>query len=104
MGASPRRAGLAGVEISLPDDAVGTDVMIGLRAEQLDLGEAAASREISLPATILDVQYRGALVDHLLRLTDGQELTVTSTNRRAHEGEGEVRVGFDTDHMVVLLE
>jgi len=50
---------------------------------------------------LMQVVYRGANVDHLLELPDGQRIVATSTRREA-EAAGSVPCGFSTADIVPL--
>ncbi|MCI0429408.1 MAG: ABC transporter ATP-binding protein, partial [Rhodospirillales bacterium] len=72
-------ATLAGAELDLADDAVPPSSADGtlffvIRAENLHLG-AAGDFPIRLEARVLDVTYRGTVVDYQLELADGQAAT-----------------------------
>ena len=83
---------------SLPD---GPRVGVALRAEHLRVGASAAGSEVRLHAVLKQVVYRGANVDHLLELPDGQRIVATSTRREA-EAAGSVPCGFSTADIVPL--
>lgn len=93
---------LGGATITLNGEKLEAATTVGLRAEHVDVGATARDHDVTLRAHVVDVQYRGALVDHLLRLDDGQNLTATSTTRRALETDDEIDIGFDVEHVVVL--
>jgi len=56
---------------------------------------------VRLHAVVMQVVYRGANVDHLLELPDGQRIVATSTRREA-EAAGSVPCGFSTADIVPL--
>lgn len=102
---SPSRSGsptLGGTPLALGGEELDASTTVGLRAEHVRVGPTARNHDVRLRAHVVDVQYRGSLVDHLVRLTDGQDLTATSTVRHMVEADDEIDIGFDLKHVVVL--
>lgn len=94
---------VAGSSVTLPP-AAGVDrgtVTIGIRAERLSVGPIMHGG-VTVPARVVAVQYRGAVVDHVLELADGQRITATSTQRYATEADEAVTVSFSPEDAVVL--
>jgi len=77
---------------------------LALRAENLALGEEAERRPCRLPATLLETTYRGTVLDYVLRLSDGQPLVATTTQRVALEPGAAVTIGFQPEALVPLAD
>jgi ABC-type Fe3+/spermidine/putrescine transport system ATPase subunit len=81
-----------------------SDEWIGLaiRSEDLHIGANADRFSCTLPARLEEIIYRGPVVDHRLRLADGQPVVATSTRREFDTAGAEVTVGVDPKSLVIL--
>jgi ABC-type Fe3+/spermidine/putrescine transport system ATPase subunit len=96
---------VGGAEMAVPPTtsvASGARVAIAVRCENLHLGARALACTTRFAARVEDIIYRGANVDHVLRLADGQVVLATSTRRELADGEADVIVGCDPADIVVL--
>jgi ABC-type Fe3+/spermidine/putrescine transport system ATPase subunit len=75
---------------------------IAIRSEDLHLGAGASRFACTLTARLEEIIYRGANVDHRLRLADGQLVVATSTRREFDSADAEVRIGFDPKSLFML--
>jgi ABC-type Fe3+/spermidine/putrescine transport system ATPase subunit len=88
-------------ERDLPDG----EIAVGLRAENVRLGERSDKCSIRLEAVVQTVIYRGTTTDHVLELSDGQTLTATATHMIEGVRPGEkVQVGVMPDDFIPLLD
>ena len=97
---------LSGTRVRLPEAlADGTGPRpIAIRGEVLLLGPDAQHGDIVLTSRLKKITYRGVYSDYRLRLSDGQELSATLTQRQdLREGE-DVLVGVKTEDIVILDE
>ncbi len=101
-------ATIAGAEFRLADDAVPPSAADGtaqfvVRAENLHLG-AGRDFPVQLQARVLDVIYRGTVVDYQLELADEQAATASATKRGlAARGEA-VTVGVSPEDVILLRD
>jgi ABC-type Fe3+/spermidine/putrescine transport system ATPase subunit len=109
--ASPASAGtdgirIAGVEIpGVPAVAAKASFRhVAVRAENLHIGPDAAALPCKLPAKIKDVTYRGSVLDYVILLADGQQLTATSTRRLEIPPGAAVEIGIDPRVIVPLAD
>jgi ABC-type Fe3+/spermidine/putrescine transport system ATPase subunit len=77
-------------------------VDLALRAEHLRVGPGAEACEVRVPATLIEVIYRGTNVDHVLELPGGQRAVATSTRREVDGAGGPVVCGFNAGDLVLL--
>jgi hypothetical protein len=77
---------------------------VTLRGEGLLLGAQARSADVTLPAALDRITYRGVYRDYRLRLDDGQELSATLTERLPLTAGARVDVGIRADEIVLLEE
>lgn len=95
------------IPIALPvgRDLPGGDIAVGLRAENVRLGERSEQAGIRLEAVVLTVVYRGTTTDHVIELSDGQTLTATTTHVIEGVRPGEkVQFGVMADDFIPLLD
>jgi ABC-type Fe3+/spermidine/putrescine transport system ATPase subunit len=99
------RIRIAGVEISgvaaVRDSAFRH---VAVRAENLHIGPDAAALPYRLPGRIKEVTYRGTVLDYLMLLPDGQQLTATSTRRLDISPGAVVEIGIDPTMIVPLAD
>jgi ABC-type Fe3+/spermidine/putrescine transport system ATPase subunit len=93
------------IELPAGRDFPGGEIAVGLRAENVRLGERSDQCSMRLEAVVQTVIYRGTTTDHVLELSDGQTLTATTT----HVIEGvrpgaKVQVGVMPDDFIPLLD
>ena len=97
---------LAGTEIRLAlKDAMpraAGQVHLAVRAENLHLGRSASGEAIALPARVMEVTYRGTVIDYSLIIADGQQLTATTTRRVPIAPEGAVTLLVDAADLLLL--
>jgi ABC-type Fe3+/spermidine/putrescine transport system ATPase subunit len=87
---------------SLP---AGGDVTVGVRAENLRLGQRAAACDVRFDAVLQTVMYRGTTTDHILELSDGQRLTATATQLDDGMSSGRaVQVGTMAEDFMLLVD
>ena len=77
-------------------------VAVAVRAESPVLGDGAERCPVVLDARLLDVVYRGAGIEHVCELADGQRLVAISTREEAPPGADRVRLGLDPQSIVLL--
>ena len=83
----------------------GDEVSIGIRAENLRLGERSGGCQVVLDAVLRTVMYRGTTTDHILDLSDGQQLTATTTQLAEGVTVGQpVRVGAMAEDFMFLCD
>jgi ABC-type Fe3+/spermidine/putrescine transport system ATPase subunit len=83
----------------------GGEVTVGLRAENLRLGQRAAGCDVRFDAVLEAVMYRGTTTDHILELSDGQRLTATTTQVEGGASGGrKVQVGAMAEDFLLLLD
>jgi ABC-type Fe3+/spermidine/putrescine transport system ATPase subunit len=97
---------LGTAEITVPTDGVSRSgrprLTVAIRAESPHLGAVAKGTDVTFPAILADVVYRGTVVDHVLELADGQRMVVSATRRlAAHAGEL-ISFGLDPEDVVLL--
>jgi ABC-type Fe3+/spermidine/putrescine transport system ATPase subunit len=76
-------------------------VAVALRSETPVLETEAGHCTVRLDVEVTEVVYRGTNVDHLLRLSDGQQLVVTATRQQAGRG-ARLTLGFEGADLVPL--
>jgi ABC-type Fe3+/spermidine/putrescine transport system ATPase subunit len=105
-GTSRDRIRIAGVEISGVPAAAGKSSFrhVAVRAENLHIGSDAAALPCRLPAKMKDVTYRGTVLDYVMLLSDGQQLTATSTRRLEILPGALVEIGIDPKFIVPLAD
>jgi ABC-type Fe3+/spermidine/putrescine transport system ATPase subunit len=87
---------------SLP---AGGDVTVGVRAENLRLGQRAAGCDVRFDAVLQTVMYRGTTTDHILELRAGQRLTATTTQLDDGVSSGRaVQVGTMAEDFMLLVD
>lgn len=86
--------------VGAPPD--GSSVSIGVRSEKLYIGAAASGRAVSLDGLLRDVVYKGTVIDHIVELSDGQSVAVTSVRREVADDARNVTVSCATDDLVLL--
>ena len=64
----------------------------------------AAALPCKLSGTVKDVTYRGTVLDYVVLLPDGQQLTATSTRRLEVRPGAVVEIGFDPKMIVPLAD
>ncbi|MFO1352849.1 MAG: ABC transporter ATP-binding protein [Gammaproteobacteria bacterium] len=79
-------------------------VAVAIRAEHPRFGGAPLGDGVALAAQVVDVIYRGTVVDHVLRLADGQTLVVTATQRQAVTEGGQVEVAVRAEDVILLAD
>ena len=94
---TPVEIGLAGRQPLQRDRAA-----VAIRAESPVLGDGAERCPVVFDARILDVVYRGAGIEHVCELADGQRLVAISTREEVSPGAGAVRLGLDPESIVLL--
>jgi ABC-type Fe3+/spermidine/putrescine transport system ATPase subunit len=96
---------LAGRRLPLParDGAPPGARAVALRGEDLLL-ERPQDADLTLPATLEKITYRGAYFDYRLRLEDGQELSATLTRRLRFAEGAQVGLGIRAADVVLLDE
>ncbi len=94
---TPVEIGLAGRQPRQRDRAA-----VAIRAESPVLGDGAERCPVVLDARLLDVVYRGAGIEHVCELADGQRLVAISTREEVSPGAGGVRLGLDPESIVLL--
>ena len=94
---TPVEIGLAGRQPRQRDR-----VAVAIRAESPVLGDGAERCPVVLDVRILDVVYRGAGIEHVCELADGQRLVAISTREEVSPGTGAVRLGLDPESIVLL--
>ena len=77
---------------------------VAVRAENLHIGPDAAALPCKLSGTVKDVTYRGTVLDYVVLLPDGQQLTATSTRRLEVRPGAVVEIGFDPKMIVPLAD
>ncbi len=77
---------------------------VALRGESLLLGDQVRTADLVLPARLDKITYRGVYRDYRLRLDDGQELSVTLTQRLPLAEGSRVEVGLRAEEIVLLEE
>ena len=87
------------------DDAVasapvaGQNSAVAIRSERPRIVPASGS---TLTATLTDIVYRGTVIDHHLRLSNGQMLTVSATQRQSESVNVEVGLALQAGDLVLL--
>jgi ABC-type Fe3+/spermidine/putrescine transport system ATPase subunit len=99
--ASLRIAGLS-VEGVPTNGRAGLGTHVAIRAEDIKVGAEAASSPCQLTGLIEDVAYRGTVLDYLLRLPDGQQITATMTRRADITVSSTVVIGIEPKHIILL--
>jgi ABC-type Fe3+/spermidine/putrescine transport system ATPase subunit len=85
--------------------ASGGDVTVGVRSENVRLGQRAAGCNVRLDAVVEAVMYRGTTTDHILKLNDGQRLTATTTQVEEGVSAGRpVQLGAMAEDFMLLLD
>ncbi len=109
--ASPAGAGrdcirIAGVEIPGVPSAAGKSSFrhVAVRAENLHIGPEAAALPCKLLGRVKDVTYRGTVLDYVVLLADGQQLTATSPRRLEILPGAAVEIGIDPKIIVPLAD
>jgi TOBE domain len=74
-----------------------------IRAENLHLADAE-SHPIRFQAKVVDVTYRGTLVDYALQLTDGQAATASATRRDLAAPGAAITVGLARGDLIALRD
>jgi ABC-type Fe3+/spermidine/putrescine transport system ATPase subunit len=75
---------------------------VAIRAEDIRVGAEAAACPCQLTGLVEDVAYRGTVLDYLLRLPDGQQITASMTRRADITVSSTVVVGIEPKHIVLL--
>ena len=101
---------LAGARVNVPrgqcrEGSGGEDVSIGIRAENIRLGEQAAGCQVVLDGVLRTVMSRGTTTDHILELSDGQQLTATTTQAAVGAAVGRpLRAGAMVEDFMFLCD
>ena len=77
---------------------------IAIRGEVVLLGADARQGDIVLTSRLKKITYRGVYSDYRLRLSDGQELSATLTQRQDLREGNEVLLGVRANDIVILDE
>jgi ABC-type Fe3+/spermidine/putrescine transport system ATPase subunit len=77
---------------------------VAVRAENVRIGANGASDGLRLPGTLKDVIYRGTVLDYVVTLADGQEITATSTERHALSPGAAVEVRIALADIIPLAD
>ena len=77
---------------------------IAIRGEVVLLGVDAQRGDLVLASRLEKVTYRGVYSDYRLRLSDGQELSATLTQRQDVREGDEMRLGVRIEDIVILDE
>ncbi len=81
------------------------EVAMGLRGENVRLGDRADQCGMRMEAVVRMVMYRGTTTDHILELSDGQMLTATTTHTEEGVRPGEkVQVGVMPEDFIPLSD
>lgn len=94
---TPIEVRLAGRQLRPRDRAA-----VGIRAESPVLGRGAERCRIVFDVRILDIVYRGAGIEHVCELADGQRLVAISTREEVSPQAGVARIGLDPENIVLL--
>jgi ABC-type Fe3+/spermidine/putrescine transport system ATPase subunit len=102
------RVRIGGAEIGLSDDGIAGDGIRGdgpaafiIRAENLHL-DAAETYPIRFQAKVLEVTYRGTVVDYSLQLADGQAAVASATSRSLEAPGTTIMVGLAREDLIAL--
>jgi ABC-type Fe3+/spermidine/putrescine transport system ATPase subunit len=75
---------------------------VAIRAEDVAIGPAAESLAGRLSGVLETVTYRGAVLDYVLRLPDGQSITASMTRRMELATGFDVSIGIDPRSVILL--
>src|SRR5262249_36259216 len=78
------------------------DGHIAVRAGSVEGGPSGAMSSCQFNATLVETTYRGTVVDYLLQLPDGQELTATTTRYEEIKAGSAVVIGFEPRAVIPL--
>jgi ABC-type Fe3+/spermidine/putrescine transport system ATPase subunit len=98
--ASYRLAGVTIAGVPLGIERPGRHV--ALRAENVQLDTSAPDQPCRLPATVIEITFRGTVLDYLLMLPDGQKLVATTTRRVKAAPGSAVVIAFAPESVIVL--
>jgi ABC-type Fe3+/spermidine/putrescine transport system ATPase subunit len=84
------------------DDARSNGGHVVVRAENVLLGQPAASCPARVRAALVETVYRGTVQDYLVRLDDGQQLVATTTRDIGLSPGSIVTIGFEPDAIIPL--
>jgi ABC-type Fe3+/spermidine/putrescine transport system ATPase subunit len=105
-GAGGARLRIGGAEMTLPREAGpqkdGRAAFV-IRAESLLL-ENAEHYPIHFQATVMEVTYRGTVVDYVLQLADGQQAVASAISRGHAEAGAGVTVGLASEDLIALQD
>jgi ABC-type Fe3+/spermidine/putrescine transport system ATPase subunit len=80
----------------------GTPCGVAIRCEDVRIGAQAAPMPVRLEATLEELIYKGTTVDHCLRLSDGQLIVATGTQREVAALGQTICIGVDPSRLVLL--
>jgi ABC-type Fe3+/spermidine/putrescine transport system ATPase subunit len=99
------RVKIGGTEIALSGEAIPTtgdgEAAFVIRAENLHLDDAE-KYPIRLQAKVMEVTYRGTVVDYSLQLADGQAVVASATRRGLAAPGASIAVGLARDDLIAL--
>ena len=103
------RVSIAGAETSLPPPGSsaappsnGKSVHLAVRGENVRLEPPSPPDAFALPARVVEITYRGTMLDYRLELPDGQTLTAMSMRHVAVPPDGAIVVTVDPADILVL--
>lgn len=105
------RDGLLDVTIAGQSLALKVDRQVGagrravaVRGERIGLAKRPGEADLTLPARLEKITYRGLYSDYRLRLDDGQILSAAGPHRHDLESGQTIQIGFSADDVVLLAE
>jgi ABC-type Fe3+/spermidine/putrescine transport system ATPase subunit len=77
---------------------------VAIRAENLRLQALKNEFPASLEAQLMEIVYRGTIIDYLLELKDGQKAVATATRKHTHTSHEKVKVSFNPENVIILRD
>ncbi len=92
------------VAIAPEERTLGAEVHVAVRSENVYFGSHAPESAIRLSARLVEVVYRGTVLDYRFLLPDGQPLVAMTTRHFPLSREGSVTLAIDAADLILLAD